>query len=113
MSEIEKFLVLEKEITPYKKLLAQASDVILNEKVSKYPIFIIHQQEIEMGIPLIEAGQAFKWSVNASTLEEFVSKNIVFEEKVKDFISEFKDPEEHFCLFVLSELGAQFIFVPR
>ncbi|KXK36633.1 MAG: hypothetical protein J5I52_11015 [Saprospiraceae bacterium] len=113
MSDIEKFIALESEIKPYKKILAQAADVILNENVSKYPIFIVHQQEIEMGVLLIEGGKDFRWSINASTLEEFVSKEIVFMEKAKDFISTYKDPEMYLCLFVLSDLGAQFIYLPR
>ncbi|MFZ1751454.1 MAG: hypothetical protein WAU01_14740 [Saprospiraceae bacterium] len=113
MSQIDKFLILEKQIQPYKKILAQASDIILDENVSKYPIFIIHQQELDMGVLLIEAGKQFKWSVNASTLEEFVTKELIFMEKAQDFIATYKDPEEHLCLFVLSELGAQFIFIPR
>ncbi|MBK8517809.1 MAG: hypothetical protein IPL55_16445 [Saprospiraceae bacterium] len=113
MSQLDQFLELEKELQPYKKILSQASDVILNENVSKYPIFIIHQQELEMGVSLIDAGSRFKWSVNASTLEEFVSKELIFMDKASDFISTYKDPDVHLCLFVLSELGAQFIFIPR
>ena len=113
MSEINRFLDLEKELKPYKKILAQAADVILDEGVSKYPIFVVHQQEIEMGVLLIEASDKFHWSVNASTLEEFVTKEIIFHKKAPDFISTYKDPEQHLCLFVLSELGAQFVFMPR
>ena len=50
MSQTDRFLELEKELSPYKKILAQASDVILDEGVSKYPIFVIHQQEMDMGV---------------------------------------------------------------
>ncbi|MBK9734861.1 MAG: hypothetical protein IPO92_07795 [Saprospiraceae bacterium] len=113
MSDIDKFLDLHKQLEPYKKILAQAADVILDEHVSKYPIFVVHQQELSMGLPLIEAGNILKWSVNASTLEEFVTKEIIFSDKAPDFISTYKNPEVHLCLFVLSELGAQFIFIPR
>jgi hypothetical protein len=113
MGDIEKFLSLEQQLQPYKKILGQASDVILDEGVSKYPIFIVHQQVLEMGILLIEAGSKFTWSVNASTLEEFVTKELIFMDKVQDFIFTYKNPEEYLCLFVLSELGAQFIFIPR
>lgn len=114
MNQTEKFLKLEKELKPYTHILGQASDVIINENVSRYPVFVVHQQEVEMGIALIEANPPkMSWSVNASTLEEFVTKNLIFEEKVKDFMSKYKDPETHLCLFVLSELGAQFIFIPR
>lgn len=113
MSQIDRLLELEKQLQPYNRLLGQAADVILNEQVSKYPIFVMHQQEVEMGISLVSAGRQFSWSIEASTLEEFVSKNLIFMEKAQDFINAYKDPEEFLCLFVLSELGAQFIFVPR
>ena len=113
MSQTDRFLELEKELSPYKKILAQASDVILDEGVSKYPIFVIHQQEMDMAVVLIQAGTKFRWSVNASTLEEFVTKEIIFHEKAQEFIATYKDPEIYLCLFVLSELGAQFVFLPR
>jgi len=113
MPTADQFLALQQQLQPYKKILAQAADVILDENVSKYPIFIIHQQELNMGVSLVEAGEKMKWSVNASTLEEFVTKELIFMEKAQDFISTYKNPEEHLCLFVLSELGAQFIFIPR
>ena len=113
MSDIDKFLELQKQLQPYKKILAQAADVILDENVSKYPIFIIHQQEVHMGVSLIEASKNINWSVNASTLEEFVTKELIFMDKAQDFIATYKDPELNLCLFVLSELGAQFIFIPR
>jgi len=32
---------------------------------------------------------------------------------VQDFRQVYKDPEANLCLFVLSDLGAQFIFIPR
>ncbi len=113
MNQTPRFLELENELAPYRKILSQAADVIINENVSKYPIFVVHQQELEMGIALIEAGSKLRWSVNASTLEEFVTKKLIFMEKVDEFISTYKDPETYLCLFVLSELGAQFIYIKR
>jgi hypothetical protein len=113
MIPVEKIFDLQNQLQPYKRILGQAAEVIMDENVSKYPIFVVHQQELEMGIPLIEAGQKFKWSVNASTLEEFVTKDIIYQEKAQEFIQTFKDPETHICLFVLSEMGAQFMFMER
>jgi hypothetical protein len=113
MNEAEQFIILEKQLQPYIKILAQAADVIMDQHVSKYPIFVVHQQEISIGIELIEAGKEFNWSVNASTLEEFVTKNIIFMDKSQEFISSYKNPENYLCLFVLSELGAQFIYLHR
>ena len=40
-------------------------------------------------------------------------KNLIDSDKIPDFQKLFKEHNHHFCLFVLSELGAQFIFYPR
>ncbi|MEZ4909821.1 MAG: hypothetical protein R2774_03055 [Saprospiraceae bacterium] len=109
----EKFLHLEQELMPYKNIMAQAVDVIVAENVSKYPIIIAHQQDLSMGVPIIEANEKIKWSLHASTLEEFVTKQIIFMENVDQFTKNYKDPEQHICIFVLSELGANFVFLTR
>ena len=105
---------LKKEIEPYKEILGKASDIILEKEVSNYPIFVFHQHEFEIGIPIVEHEKAKgNWSVHASSLEEFVSKSIIETERIENFKSVFKDPDTHYCLFVISELGAQFIFLDR
>jgi len=114
MSKTKKFLKLETELKDYKKMMREASESILNNYVSDYPIFIVHQQTVEIGIPIARKEDVKgNWSINASSLEEMVSKQIIFERKVENFKKIFKDPKNHLCLFVLSELGAQFIFIPR
>jgi len=114
MSELEKFIRLEEQLKPYIKMMSQAADTIIVQEVSKYPIFVVHQQEVNIGIPLLdkETNKA-PWSINASTLEEFVSKQIVFQEKVDEFRQNYKSQEQYLCVFALSELGAQFIYIPR
>jgi len=108
------FRILEEELQPYKTFLAKAADTVLEQEVSNYPIFIAHQQEFDVGIPLVNQEQTEgNWSINLSTLEEFSTKNIILPEKVEEFQNVYKDPLENLCLFVLSELGATFIFLPR
>jgi hypothetical protein len=46
-------------------------------------------------------------------LEEFVTKQLIAEEKVEDFQTLFRYHQNDLCLFVLSELGANFIFLPK
>lgn len=112
--DFEKYLQLEDDLRRYRKALNEALEIMLDQEVSNYPIFIIHQQELEMGVKLIEASpETGIWSVHASSLEEFVVKQIIEEAKIPEFQSIFKKHQEHFCLFVLSELGAQFIYYPR
>jgi hypothetical protein len=110
----EKFLKLELELKVYSKMMADASQVIIDKEVSSYPIFVAHQQELELGIQLADREKvAGNWNIHASSLEEFVAKQIIFEDKVKEFKKNYKDPLQHICVFVLSELGAQFIYLPK
>ncbi len=105
---------LQRELEPFKPFLAQASDVILDQEVSGYPIFVVCEHLVEVGVPLPETpAGAGKWLVNVSMLEEFTAKQIVKMERLDHFKGIYKDPQCHFCLFVLSEMGATFIFMPR
>jgi len=53
------------------------------------------------------------WLINASTLEEFVTKQIILNEKVSDFKKIYKSPDQHLCLFLIEKSGATFVFLPR
>lgn len=113
MSDTEKYIQLQEELQTYKSVFRKAADSVLDMEVSSYPIFVIHQHSIELGIPIVEREKVKgNWSVNVSSLEEFVSKQVIQPEHIEDFKRVYKDPGLYFCLFVLSELGAQFIFMP-
>ena len=114
MKEAEKLLVIENEMKLYDKLLCAVSDKIINSNASPYPIFVVAKQPISLGIQLVDREKVnSNWSINASSLEEFISKKLIFEEKSDEFKKTYKDPQMFICLFVLSDLGAQFMFVPR
>ena len=51
--------------------------------------------------------------MSASTLEEFVAKNLIAESKVDAFRTTYKDPEEFLCLFLIEDETAEFIFLPQ
>ena len=94
--------------------MAVASDSIIDQEITKYPIFVAHQHDVSIGVPLTnDDEQSTPWQIQASSLEEFVSKQIIEQNKVDSFRTIYKSPEKFFCLFVLSEMGAQFIFIPR
>lgn len=114
MKEAEKLLVIENEMKRYNALLSAATDKILNSNASSYPIFVVAKQPIALGINLVDREKVnSNWSINASSIEEFVAHNLVFKEKVPEFKKTYKDPTQFICLFVLSDLGAQYLFVPR
>ena len=74
---------------------------------------MLHLEAVEVGIPLNTDNIEGRWKVNASTLEEFVAKQIVLPEKVDNFKSVYKDPAKFLCLFVTDKSGATFVFIPR
>lgn len=105
---------LEKQIKTSKKMMTQASDTIMEQDVSSYPIFVLHRHGMEVGIPLKEAANLEEdWHINASTLEEFVAKQIINNDKVDNFKSVYKSPDQFLCLFVVDKSGATFVFLPR
>ena len=109
----EPFEQLKKELFPYFKTLKKAADVIVTQEVSSFPIFVIHQHTVDIGINIVERENVTgNWSVNASTLEEFVTKQILSPEKVEDFKLVYKNHQGELCLFLLNEQGANFVFMP-
>jgi hypothetical protein len=114
MNQTPLYKRLEKELANYKKTLSEAAEVIQVQDVSSFPIFVIHQNIVDIGINIVNK-DAVKgnWSVNASTLEEFVTKQLIAEEKVEDFQTLYRSHHNDLCLFVLSELGANFVFLPK
>lgn len=114
MDAEQKFKAIQEELSSYKETLAKAADAIVDQGVSSYPIFVVHRLQIEIGIPIVKREEVDgNWSVNASSLEEFVTKNIIETEKVDSFKEVYKNPESHLCLFLLSDFGATFVFLPR
>lgn len=113
MLKDKELITLKEEIKHYKTLLASVSDTIIEQDVSEYPIFILHRNYIEAGIPLKTDHIEGHWEVNASSLEEFAAKQLILPEKVGNFKTIYKDPSSFLCLFVIDENGATFVFVPR
>ena len=109
-----KYAQLESELESYIPVMSKASDAVISQKISKYPILVVHQDLIEIGIELVNKNETTgNWFVRISSLEEFVTKKLIEEIKVDSFRTIYKDQKKYLCLFVLSELGAQFIFMPR
>ncbi len=114
MDKKERLAALQQELKTYLPALTQAADTIRAEGVSKYPILVLHKLEIAIGIPIIDRHQVQgDWSVNASTLEEFVTKRLIPIEQADHFRKVYKNPEAYICLFVLSDIGANFVFLPK
>ncbi|HCS19555.1 MAG TPA: hypothetical protein DIW47_03145 [Bacteroidetes bacterium] len=104
---------LRGELILMKESIRETAVDIIKEGFSKYPIFIAHQDEIKVGeLILDKEDMATVWSISASTMEEFNEKALIPEEKKKFFITQYKNPKEFICLFVIYKNSAHFVFVP-
>ncbi len=104
---------IKKELQSVSRLMEKASDEIFNQDISKYPIFVIAQQEVSVGILLATAEQIkSKWNLYISTLEEFSTKKLIRQERINEFRKIYKDPADYYCVFVIEDLGSKFVFIP-
>ena len=106
---------LEEALKPYFELMEQAAETIVDQDVSLYPLFVVHQEEeVSLGIPLVQPEpEANGWAINISTLEELATKKIVLMEKVDEFREVYNEHEAYFCLFVADKEQPGFAFVLR
>ena len=105
--------IIEKLLKKNREILREAAEIIHTQNVSKYPIFVAFQSDIEVGIPLILRGQLpDDWIINASTLEEFHAKQIVAVDKVDDFRELYRSHPNELCVFASTSAGGKFLFIP-
>jgi hypothetical protein len=105
--------LLSLDLNLFKESIKEVSEDIIKEGFSKFPIFVAHRGEIKLGEMILdkdELGTTF--SIQASTLEEFVEKKIVLAKNEGKFKATYKNPETHICIFLITELGGQFVFIP-
>lgn len=104
---------LEQNLNIYKESIREIADEILDNNVSKYPVFIASREEVNLGRLVIDKEDlALDWSIYASTLEEFVRRGIVKQDRLDLFRKNYKNPREFICLFSILEDNAGFIFLP-
>ena len=95
--------------------LRKVSGIMRKDKITKYPIFVVMENEstLDLGVPIIrseEVGTTFTF--NASHLEDLVNKDIISAEKTKQFIDNYKHPDNYCCVFVALEAQSSIIYIP-
>ena len=104
---------LKKDLDFYSESMKEVAIEIMAEGLSAYPIFVAHQHEVKLGELILdhrELGTA--WTIQASTLEEFVEQGIIKDVLKDRFIKSYKKPEDFMCLFVIVPEGANFVYYP-
>lgn len=106
-------LSLEKDLAFYAESIKEVAVEIMVEGISATPIFIAHQHEVKLGEIILNREELnTNWTIQASTLEEFVEKGIIQPTKKEHFLKNYKKPEDFMCVFAIVPEGANFIFYP-
>lgn len=104
---------LQIDLDFYSDSIKEVAVELETEGITSYPIFIAHQHELNMGELIIDRTEVgTQWSIHASTLEEFIEKKLVLEDKVEHFKKNYKDLHSFMCIFVVVPEGANFVFYP-
>lgn len=104
---------LEKDLEFYAESIKEVAVEVMVEGISAHPIFIAHQHTVNIGEVILNRDELnTEWTIQASTLEEFIQKGIINPEKKELFLKSYKKPEDYMCVFVVVPEGANFIYYP-
>lgn len=93
--------------------IKEASYQIRKRGFSDFPIFILSKSEIALGQLLYKKEEVgTDWNYFVTYLDEFIQRKIIEIDRVDDFKSNYKDPEEFCCLFVIDGEVSKFVFIP-
>jgi len=79
----------------------------------EFPIFAIAKDSISIGQLLLGKDDlGLEWNYYASYLGEFVQRELIAVDKEDVFKSNYKDPDEFCCLFVVDREFTKFVYIP-
>jgi hypothetical protein len=105
--------LLEEEIAAFTSELHEVGLEMLKEGYTKYPIFIAHDGNVELGETLFDAGDYnVPYFINVSMLEDFIEAGIIPEDKTELFHIAYGDPKQFMCVFFVTGDNARFVFYP-
>lgn len=106
---------LKADMILYKDLLKETAADVIAEEFSHFPIFVAHQltDAVPIGENILNHQElSTTWSINVSTLTEFLEKGLIRKDREEFFRETYKDPKEFGCFFLIDEGGGHFVFVP-
>ncbi len=104
---------LKLDLDFYSESIKEISTEMIAEGYTLFPIFIAHQHEVNLGEVILNRYELnTSWSIHASSLEEFVDRGVIKEDRKAHFEKSFKSANDYMCLFVVVPEGANFVFYP-
>ena len=118
MSFDANWIELQNDIAAFHGPLDEAATTVIDEKVSNYPIFVAYAGEDLDSLPGIfvlevPTPRTLVWTINVTTLEELVARQVVLPDKIDPFRTVYKDKPDSFCFLIIDEAGGRFGFLDR
>lgn len=111
--KVSPLVSLEKDLELYAESIREIAIEIIAEGISKFPVFVAHQHTVSIGEMILNKDELnTNWTIQASTVEEFIEKGIIKPELKELFLKAYKKPEDFMCVFVIVPEGANFIYYP-
>lgn len=115
MAKRDNLYSIEKVIELKNEELLQIRTVLIEQKVSNYPIFVFQKpSQTILGKKILDQSQnSENWNVFVTHLEELYHKKIVIEDKLEDFQFQYKNCNDKFCILLIeNEEEYSFLFTP-
>jgi hypothetical protein len=106
---------IEKEVEKWNETLLNVRTLLIEQRVSNYPIFVFQKASTPVfGKRIIDQSQTnYEWNIFITHLEELYHKKLITDDKLEDFRLNYKDKSDMFCiLFISNEQDTGFLFVP-
>jgi hypothetical protein len=104
---------ITKDFVKVSELLKEASYQVRSRKFSQFPIFPIAKEEQPIGqLFLGKQEKNLDWNYYITYVDEFIQRKLIAEELLEDFKSNYKNPDEFCCLFVMDGEFTSFVFIP-
>ena len=113
-SELDVWLKkLESDLQKLKEAIEEVHTDMIKEEFTKYPIFIAHQGDIDIGELVFDSEEyETSYSINVATAENLLELGILNKEKMPAFKEAYKDTSIQTCILWIHGAGIRFIFFP-
>ncbi len=115
MAKRDNLFSIEKVIELQSELFLNVRTLLIEQKVSNYPIFVFQRpSQTILGKRILDQAQnTEKWNVFITHLEELYHKKVVLEDKLEDFKFQYKNNHDKYCILLIeSEEDYSFLFTP-
>lgn len=104
---------ITKDFINVSDILKEASYQVRSRKFSLFPIFPISKEVQPIGQLLLgKEEKKLDWNYYITYVDEFIQRKLIAEELFEDFKSNYKNPDEFCCLFVMDKEFTSFVFIP-